>query len=1070
MTTRSAAAGWRRLCLLVGLALAAPATAHAQYYFNGYFGQNKVQYSSFDFQIIQTDHFDIYFYPSERAASLDVARMAERSYARLSRILNHRFTERKIIILYASPTDFGQTNTTDVGEGTQGVTDFFRQRNVLFLQGALKETEHVLTHEMVHQFQFDIFSRGKAGANVQIIASVAPPLWFMEGMAEYLSIGPTTPETAMWLRDAVFENNLPTIEQLALDPNIFPYRFGHALWSYIGSRWGDEAVGAILNGTLSGGIDGSIRRNLGVTTQQLSQQWRDAVFKEYLPELGTSEQAKQIAAVSLDETRSKGRLHIAPALSPDGTQVAFFSERDGFSIDMFLADANTGQVKRRLLQPTWSSNYETFRFLNSQAAWSRDGKYLAVTGRRGKYDDIIILEPRRNKTIKRITVKIDGVTTPSWSPDGKQLVFTGYVGGFSDLFTVNADGSGLRRLTNDQYADLHPAWSPDGKTIAFTTDRGPETSFELLRAGNFRIGMYDMQTGETRVLNHMDHGKNINPAWGPEGKYLAFVSDRGGVSDLYLYDFAQDEIYQITHLLTGSAGFTPLSPVLSWAPDADKIAFMYYEKGGFNVYLLSSPRSLARTPWRAPAPQDTARRAVEVVTRVAPDSVASRPEVGEGGSIYRGRQGFRRADSVPKQADSSNVPAPEPVSIARLLDSAELALPDTSEFAFQKYRKHYTPDYVARPQIGYVRDNTGNGIYGSTAITLSDVLGNNQLAFGIAINGRINEAYATASYANLSKRINWSVGATQIPYYFAEPSTVVETPTGFQTRINTRRLLNRYLQGTAWYPISRFRRIETDLRLGIVDDALVSFVQDYNAQGIPTSNGDYQTISAPDVYFVQPAVAYVFDNTIFGYVGPYLGTRYRVALSQSLGTWTYTQLLLDYRRYTQIKGPVVFAFRGLFYGRRGPDANQFDVFIGTPDMVRGHTSGSYQRNECIAQGAAPICVPLNRLVGQQLAIANFELRFPLLTPQMKWAPKGLPPIEGVAFFDAGLSWNQGSTIKGTVPDNDSNPFVRAPVYAWGVGARMNLYGLMILRLDWSFPLQRQPYYGNYVTLSLGPTF
>ena len=101
--------------------------------------------------------------------------------------------------------------------------------------------------------------------------------------------------------------------------------------------------GAILNGTLSGGIDGSIKRNLGLTTEQLSQQWRDAVFKEYLPEVGASEQAKQIAAVSLNEARSKGRLHIAPALSPDGTQIAFFSERDGFSIDMFLADATTGR-------------------------------------------------------------------------------------------------------------------------------------------------------------------------------------------------------------------------------------------------------------------------------------------------------------------------------------------------------------------------------------------------------------------------------------------------------------------------------------------------------------------------------------------------------------------------------------------------------------------------------------------------------------------------------------------------------------------------------------------------------
>jgi len=223
------------------------------------------------------------------------------------------------------------------------------------------------------------------------------------------------------------------------------------------------------------------------------------------------------------------------------------------------------------------------------------------------------------------------------------------------------------------------------------------------------------------------------------------------------------------------------------------------------------------------------------------------------------------------------------------------------------------------------------------------------------------------------------------------------------------------------------------------------------------------------VFFTLPTVAYVFDNTIYGYVGPYLGTRYRIALSQSIGTWQYTQLLLDYRRYTQIKGPVVFAFRGLFYGRRGRDANQFDIFIGTPDMVRGNTSGSYQRNECLAPGAGNICIPLQRLVGQQLAIANFELRFPLLTPQMKFAPKGLPPIEGVAFFDAGLSWDQGSTIKWSV--DDASPLTyRAPIAAWGIGARMNLYGLLILRLDWAFPLQRSPYYGNYVTLSLGPTF
>src|SRR5881397_953417 len=114
-----------------------------------YFGQNKVQYQTFDFRIIQTEHFDVYYYDRERTAALDAARMAERSYARLSKVLNHEFRERKPIILYASQSDFQQTNATDVsGEGTGGVTDFTRNRAVMPFTGAYSDFEHVLQHEM----------------------------------------------------------------------------------------------------------------------------------------------------------------------------------------------------------------------------------------------------------------------------------------------------------------------------------------------------------------------------------------------------------------------------------------------------------------------------------------------------------------------------------------------------------------------------------------------------------------------------------------------------------------------------------------------------------------------------------------------------------------------------------------------------------------------------------------------------------------------------------------------------------------------------------------------------------
>jgi len=1044
-----------------------------------YFGRNKVQYGRFDFKIIQTEHFDVYFYPAEREAALDIARMAERSYARLSRVLNHQFEERKPIIPYASHSDFQQTNTSggEIDESTGGFTDFLRHRNIFPLTGSYEDNQHVLQHEMVHQFQFDIWSRGKVAGGVQGIISANAPLWFGEGMAEYLSLGPVDPNTAMWLRDAALEGKLPTPEDFY---RWFPYRFGHALLAYIGGRWGDEAIAQITKLGSGGGIEAALPRVLGLSFEQLVAQWHDAVQKQYLPEIGNRVKARAIAQELLTEKRSGGGWHLAPALSPDGSRIAYLSERNFYFVDLWLADGRTGKTEKRLLKSTYSGSYETFRFLNSSASWSPDGKLLAIAAQRSGKDDIVIIDVARNKQVRAIRVPIAGVTTPTWSPDGQKLVFSGLDGGISDLYTVNADGSNFTRLTNDKEADLHPVWSPDGKTIAFSTDRGPGTDFKALRWNKQRIGLFDLASGRITLPEGLDAGRNVDPQWSPDGNSIAFVSDRNGVANLYLYELNEAKVYQLTDFYTGIQGITPLSPVLSWSHTADRLAFVYFEQGRYDVYALDNPRALKKQPWN---PQQIAQRSLAVIAppvdlggaRAALQPPAG-PQVLAGGAIYRTQRGFRRADSLPAPSDSGR--AGEPISIARVMDSMAFTPPDTSEFTFKPYKAKLEPEYVTRPTIGYTRDTFGQGLTGSTAIVLGDMLGNHQLGIAASLNGRINETFFLAQYVNLARRLNWALAFTQQPYFYYDGATIDQSNSNeFLYIENIRRLVVREAQAFASYPFNRFRRLEFGVGLVNVEDDERQLVTPYDPVTLQqTADAFINNIDLGTVSFVQPSVALVFDNSLFGGVGPILGRRSRFEVSQRLGQWQFTTLNGDYRRYDHLVGPFTFATRLQYYGQHGRDAQQFRLFAGYPEWIRGYTSGSFQRNECSEQQPTSTisgCAALDRLIGTSIATASAELRWPLFFGA-RVLPMGFPAIEGVAFYDALVAWESGMKVKLSSDPGDLVSEVRSPVTSFGVGVRANILNFLILRADYAFPLQRRHSDGSrvngYWTLSLGPTF
>ena len=1056
----------RILIIIAGLLLGARLDAQQ------YFGMNQVQYKHFDWRVIETEHWLVHYYPEEKEGAMDAARMAERSYARLSKVLDHQFREKKPIIIFSSRSEFGQNNITgDLGEGVGGVTEPLKHRMVFPMTGDLGSFEHVLTHEMVHEFQFDVFARGKAGANLQTLNQIDPPLWFMEGMAEYLSSGPKHLLTDTWVRDAVVNGSLPSIEQMTERPDkYFPYRFGESLWEYVGSRWGDAAIGEILQNATTLGIARAFQRQLGLTLHELSDDWREAMNAKYLPQAATLDRPRSFSQPLLTEKTSGGQIFLAPALSNDGNRIAFLSngsmKRGEVFIDLWLADARTGKRIKRLVQSTTNPNFEELRLLYSQSSFSNDGRTLAFTGERQGKDVLYLLDVASASVKKRVDLPLDAVWSPVFSPDDKQIAFSGTHGGITDLYIVDADGKNLRQLTNDQYANLQPSWSPDGKRIAYVTDEGPGSNLAILKLSQWRIAVMDIQSRTAEILPGQG-GLNLNPQWSPDGGEVAFISDRTGVPNIFLYDFASREHYQITNVLAGVGAITEFSPAITWARGADRMAYTYYEKGDYTVWAFDNPRALKKTAYR-PGVTNAVAAAPDSAAVKKADSLLLRPRVGEPTSTYRAPTGTRQSSVLPVQEMVADLPP----SIGTLLDDPLYGLPDTTRFKDRPYHVSFHPDYIADPSVGYT-PSYGGMFAGGTAFVFSDLLGNHQLAIAGNVYGRLSDASAFVGYANLSRRLQYTTGVSQDPVYVpisAEAGSPNNDPNVVRFQTDYLRYVIRNIFLTGQYPFNRFTRVETGLQFNSISQSIMNVFQDCNLAGFCTDIQFHTDTSFKTLNYVTPSTALVSDNTLFGLTGPIMGRRMRFQVSQSVGNVRFTDFLADYRRYD----PIIFntltiATRFLSSVSVGKDEGFFPKYIGRPDFVRGYDRANFNFVDCTSVLNSQNTCSNAQLAGSRVAVFNAELRFPIIRRFDIGSSFGLPPVDGLLFYDAGLAWSSGQNPHlGNAPAGNDPDLDRYPLTSWGAGLRVNLFNLAILRWDYARPMVggRKP---NW-TFSLGASY
>jgi Tol biopolymer transport system component len=990
------------LMLIAGVVSTIPAEARAQY-----FGRNKVQYESFDFRIFETPHFRLYFYPEEEEASRDMARMAERWETRLSGLFNHKLTKRKPILLYANQPDFQQTNAVSeqLTEGTGGVTESLRDRLIMPLTGVYRDNDHVLGHEMVHVFQYDLENDPKGGPRVGINSL---PLWVIEGIAEYLSLGRDDPHTAMWMRDAVLRNKLPTIKQLTNDSRFFPYRYGEALWAYVGGRWNDRSVADTYKAAAKLGFEQGIKRTLGISSDSLSKEWIAATKAAYGPVIA-GRTIPQQSGQPLIPAKRDGDTNLSPVISPDGKLVAFFAARDLFGYDLYIADAATGRSVKKLADVSTSTEFDALSFISSAGTWSPDGRRFAFIVYAKGDQQLALLDVASHDVVQRIAVpNVGAMQNPAWSPDGSRIAFSGTVGGVSDLFVYDLNSKTAKRLTNDKYADIQPAWSPDGKNLVFATDRGG-TEFTNLTHGKLRLATIDVASASVQLINAFNDAKHINPQYSPNGSDIYFVSDRTGISDIYRLTVATGAISQVTNVATGVSGITDLAPAFSVSHTDGRLAFSVFEKQGYGIYGLTGDRTRG--------------------TPVQPANYAA------AGLL------------PPADAFSSSV-------VARYLADPTTGLPASADFKISPYKSTLALAAVGQPSIGVATSTTGTYVGGGTSFFFTDILGNNNLGFAINANGTVKDFGGEAIYQNIGHRLVWGLDVSHTPYASAFATAEQFAPDPSLTLVS-QYIQRMYVDQASFitqYPFSVTRRAELNFNathLGFntqVEQLLVDGNQ-------VVDRATFDTTSADPINYGQVAAALVGDNSFFGFTAPINGWRYRFEVAPVFGGIQFQTALADVRKYFFAR-PVTFAVRGIHFGRYGRDAesnNLSPLFLGDPSLVRGYSADNFDPSECSVSSTSR-CPEFDRLVGSRIAAASAEIRIPLLgTDQYGLVRTPLFPIDIAPFVDIGVAWTSKDSPTFELSSRSAK---RTPVASGGISARTNLFGYAVLELFYAKPFQR----------------
>lgn len=1007
----------RRLLVLSLLILLAWPASAAPY------GRNKVQLTAPRWQVLTTEHFLIHYHDDAEELAVRASLIAEEAYAELAARLGSGLPRRTPLILYNSHEDFAQTNISDalIGEGTGGFSEPLRNRVVLPYNGSHEDLVHVIRHELVHSFMFHM-AFGEGGSMLGA-SFFHVPLWFAEGIAEWLSSG-WDAEADMYVRDATINDYLYPVHQVG---GFMVYKQGQAAMRLLSERYGPQKlvdfwwkVGELRS------VNAALGAVYGLTLEDFNKIYRKEMRRRYWPRYAELEDPVDIARPLTDHLAEGTALNQMPALNPSGDKLVCFSDREGL-VDLWLMSALDGRVIRRLGQSRRSSRFESFHSFRSSLSFAPDGRGVALVAKSGNVEKLHIVDSEDGSILLSLRLGLDIAGSPVFAPDGRSLVLVGTAGGRTDLYQVwlpdaadaghgqlvrTVDGARLYRLTADIGDEARPVFSPDGRRVLFLHNPLAEVAYEFAEedgrkrlvqarqlddspehrtARRRQVVSLELATGRRRI--HHDGPDAVRQILWIAPDRAVLILRRGGFDNLYLARFEGPQ----ERLIIGPAVTNLLGGVshLTYSAAADRLVFSSFQAGGWDLFAADEflARWSVRTPaWPPPAP----------VVLEPPDAPAG-------------------VDQAAPPIDAEDVGWVDPYRARLQVDLSQ---------ALGGGNVYYSPDV---------------GLGMANVITLSDLLADHRLRFLLNFYGSFDNSDLSASYSYLKNRIDWSLGLFHTNNHYSGVFT------GMGELLTDRTYFKERDTGgfvRATYPLDTFRRIDLDLQ------AMTSRRTDFQVV-----DGDIflREETRTDRQLYQLGLAYTHDTALHGRHGPVAGSRWSLGLARSLNlagsNLDRFTASLDYRRYWLPWRGNSFAVHLAVAGSDGQDPRGF--ILGGPWTLRGYRFYDFETVE--------------HLSGTKMALLSAEYRVPFIDYLVfGWPGRwGMTGIGATTYVDLGTAWYDRVRLFGR--DEDGHWGLQDLRGDFGVGLRAN-FMFLPLRFDWAWKTDLRRVQDAVFQFSIGREF